>query len=173
MQLAGCEVNLARAGMWTSITLRALDDARWRAETRVQRHLDWGERPQGKLPVVAKVLLIEDEEATRLLIRVNLEGEGIELLEAGDGSMGIELARSAKPDLILLDVGLPVLDGWQVGRELKDDPSTYEIPLVFLSAHTRPDERERGLRIGAVDYITKPFDPTSLARRIRRILRAA
>jgi len=119
---------------------------------------------------VTKVLLIEDEEPTRLLIRVTLEAAGIELVEARDGSAGIELARAGRPDLILLDVELPVLDGWQIGRELLDDPATHQIPLVFLSARAHPDDRARGLRLGARDYITKPFDPTSLAGRIHEIL---
>jgi CheY-like chemotaxis protein len=105
---------------------------------------------------VTKVLLIEDDEPTRLLIRVNLEAAGIELLEARDGSAGIRLARTTQPDLILLDVGLPVLDGWQIGRELLDDPATHQIPLVFLSARAYPTDLERGLRLGARDYITKP-----------------
>jgi DNA-binding response OmpR family regulator len=120
-----------------------------------------------------RVLLIEDDEATRLLIRINLQAAGIELLEARDGSAGIELARSRRPDLILLDVELPVLDGWQVGRELLDDPATHEIPVVFLSGRTHPDDRQRGLRIGAREYITKPFDPTTLAARIEQILSQA
>jgi DNA-binding response OmpR family regulator len=119
---------------------------------------------------VVKVLLIEDQQATRRLVRVTFEAEGIELVEADDGSAGIELARLEKPDLILLDVALPVLDGWQVGRELKEDAATHEIPLVFLTARTEPAERERGLRLGATDYITKPFDPIALADRVKAII---
>ena len=119
---------------------------------------------------MTRVLLIEDDDATRLLVRVNLEATGIELIEAADGSAGIRLARATRPDLILLDVGLPVLDGWQIGRELLDDPATYEIPLVFISAHTQPSELERGRRLGARDYITKPFDPAALASRITEIV---
>jgi DNA-binding response OmpR family regulator len=122
---------------------------------------------------VPKVLLIDDDPAIRVLIRVNLEAAGIELLEAGDGETGLALARSARPDIIVLDVALPVLDGWQVGRELKDDPMTHEIPLVFMSAYAQREDLERGLRIGAVDYITKPFDPTALAHRLRQILAAS
>jgi DNA-binding response OmpR family regulator len=114
--------------------------------------------------------MIEDDAATRQLVRINLEAVGIDLLEAQDGSAGIELAREARPDLILLDVGLPVLDGWQIARELKDDPWTYEIPLVFVSARTHPNERERGLRIGAIDYIPKPFDPIELVDRVRSFI---
>jgi DNA-binding response OmpR family regulator len=122
---------------------------------------------------VTTVLLIEDDEPTRQLIRDTLEPAGIELVEARDGSAGIELARATQPDLILLDVGLPVLDGWRIGRELLDDPATHEIPLVFLSARAHPDDRARGLRIGARDYITKPFDPTTLAEQIEEIVAGA
>jgi two-component system alkaline phosphatase synthesis response regulator PhoP len=122
---------------------------------------------------VTKVLLIEDDAATRLLIRETLEAAGSELVEAADGQVGIDLARSGQPDLILLDIGLPVLDGWQVARELLDDATTYQIPLVFLSARTDPDDRARGLRLGARDYITKPFDPDTLAARIDAILAEA
>jgi len=122
---------------------------------------------------MTRVLLIEDDAATRSLIRDGLEAAGIELLEAGDGQVGLDLARSTGPDLILLDIGLPVLDGWQVARELLDDAVTYEIPLVFLSARADRDDRERGLRIGAVDYIKKPFDPMRLTERINEILAGA
>jgi DNA-binding response OmpR family regulator len=121
---------------------------------------------------VTKVLLVEDDESARQVIRENLEAAGIELVEAADGQVGIDLARSVRPDLIL-DVGLPVLDGWQVAHELLDDASTYEIPLVFLSARTSPADRERGRRLGARDYITKPFDPTALSGRINEILAEA
>jgi len=118
---------------------------------------------------VTRVLLIEDDEPTRQVIRVNLEAAGIELVEAAEGQVGIDLARTMQPDLILLDVGLPVLDGWQVARELLDDSVAYRIPLVFLSAYTSAADRERGLRLGARDYITKPFDPTTLPDRIEEI----
>jgi DNA-binding response OmpR family regulator len=119
---------------------------------------------------VAKVLIIEDDAAIRLLVRVNLAAEGIDLLEAREGAAGIELARSERPDLILLDVALPVLDGWQIGQELKEDAATHEIPLVFLTAHAHSSDRERGLRLGAADYITKPFDPGALARRVLELI---
>jgi DNA-binding response OmpR family regulator len=122
---------------------------------------------------VTKVLLIEDDEPTRQLVRDTLEAAGIEMVEARDGSAGIELARATQPDLILLDVGLPVLDGWRIGRELLDDPATYQIPLVFLSARAHPDDRARGLRLGAREYITKPFDPTTLAEQIKEVVAGA
>lgn len=117
-----------------------------------------------------KVLLIEDEAPVRLVIRVNLELAGIEVLEAADGRTGLELARLRKPDIILLDAVLPGLDGWQIAHELLTDRTTCEIPFVFLSAHADSSTRERALGLGALDYITKPFDPLSLADRIEELL---
>src|SRR2546425_107930 len=119
---------------------------------------------------MTKVLLIEDDAPLRLVVRVNLELAGIEVVEAADGRTGLEFARSGKPDLILLDAVLPELDGWQVARELLADQATCEIPLVFLSAHADSSTRERALGLGACDYITKPFDPLSLPARIEEFL---
>lgn len=119
---------------------------------------------------MTKVLLIEDEAPVRLVVRVNLELAGIEVVEAAEGRTGLELARSRKPDLILLDAVLPGLDGWQIAHALLTDSATCTIPLVFLSAHADNSTRERALRLGARDYITKPFDPLSLAARIEELL---
>ena len=120
---------------------------------------------------MAKLLLIEDDAATRLLVREALEAAGMELLEASDGQVGARPRSDyVEPDPILLDVGLPVLDGLQAARGLLEGGVTHGIPLVFLSARTAHDDRERGLRLGARDYITKPFDPTRLAERVKRIL---
>jgi DNA-binding response OmpR family regulator len=116
------------------------------------------------------VLLIEDEASIRLIIRVNLELAGIHVLEAADGRTGLELAHSRKLDLILLDAVLPGLSGWQVAHELLADHATRRIPLVFLSGHADSSTRERALQLGALDYITKPFDPLSLAARIEELL---
>ena len=118
---------------------------------------------------MSKILLIEDEAGVRLFVRVNFELDGLEVLEAEDGAAGLELARAEQPDLILLDAQLPVLDGWQVAEELLHDPSTCEIPIVFLSAHADSTIRERALQLGATDYVTKPFDPVALAVRINQI----
>jgi two-component system alkaline phosphatase synthesis response regulator PhoP len=97
----------------------------------------------------AKVLLIDDEAAVRLIVRLNLELSGVELVEAADGAAGLELARTERPDLILLDAVLPGLDGWQVAHELLHDSSTRDIPIVFFSAHTDSTTRERALELGA------------------------
>ena len=119
---------------------------------------------------MTRVLVIDDEAPIRLLCRVNLEAEGMEVLEAGDGPAGLEQARSAGPDVILLDVMMPGLDGWAVAEELVDDESTRDIPIVFLTARAELRDRARGLELGGVDYVTKPFNPVELASRVRNLL---
>jgi two-component system alkaline phosphatase synthesis response regulator PhoP len=117
-----------------------------------------------------RVLVIDDEAPIRLLCRVNLEAERMQVLEAVDGPSGLELARRERPDVVLLDVMMPGLDGWGVAEELLDDESTSEIPIVFLTARAEFRDRAKGLDIGGVDYITKPFNPVELAPLVRRLL---
>jgi DNA-binding response OmpR family regulator len=139
---------------------------------------------------VIRVLHIDDEAVIRLLCRVNLEPEGMEVIEAADGWTGVELAKREKPDLILLGVNLPGgtaprvnlppgtkpwFDatkpiGFQVAEELRNDQETREMPIVFLTARCKLEGRARGFDLGAVDYIPKPFDPTELAARLRGLL---
>jgi DNA-binding response OmpR family regulator len=119
---------------------------------------------------VTKVLVVDDEAPIRLLCRVNLEAEGMEVIEAADGHTGLELARSEHPDVILLDVMMPAMDGWQVAEQLFDDSQAGEIPLVFLTARAELRDRARGLELGGVDYITKPFNPVELASVVQRLL---
>jgi CheY-like chemotaxis protein len=108
------------------------------------------------------VLVVDDEAAIRLLCRVNLRLEGLDTAEAGDGVTALELARRLKPDLILLDVMMPEVDGWQVADALSRDPELEELPVVFLSARAEPADYAHGYDLGAVGYVTKPFDPTTL-----------
>jgi DNA-binding response OmpR family regulator len=117
-----------------------------------------------------RVLVIDDEAPIRLLCRVNLEAEGMVVLEAGDGPAGLAEARSGNPDVILLDVMMPGLDGWAVAEELVDDDSTRDIPIVFLTARAELRDRARGLELGGVDYVTKPFNPVELASLVRNLL---
>lgn len=112
---------------------------------------------------MARVLVIDDEAPIRLLCRVNLEAEGMEVLEASDGPTGLEKARNEEPDVILLDVMMPGLDGWQVAEELLDSERTSSIPIVFLTARAEVRDRARGLDLGGIDYVTKPFNPVELA----------
>ena len=116
------------------------------------------------------VLVIDDEAPIRLLCRVNLEAEGMEVLEAADGPSGLEKAREQTPDVVLLDVMMPGLDGWRVAEELLDDTSTSGIPIVFLTARAELRDRARGIDLGGVDYITKPFNPVELAPMVRGLL---
>ena len=112
---------------------------------------------------MTRVLVIDDEAPIRLLCRVNLEAEGMEVLEASDGPTGLEKARNDEPDVILLDVMMPGLDGWQVAEELLDGERTNSIPIVFLTARAEVRDRARGLDLGGIDYVTKPFNPVELA----------
>lgn len=119
---------------------------------------------------VTRVLVIDDEAPIRLLCRVNLEAEGMEVLEAPDGPSGLELARTGRPDVILLDVMMPGLDGWRVAEELLEDERTSRIPIIFLTARAEFRDRARGLDIGGVDYVTKPFNPLELASLVDDLL---
>jgi DNA-binding response OmpR family regulator len=119
---------------------------------------------------MTRVLVIDDEAPIRLLCRVNLEAEGMSVLEASDGPSGLEAASSAMPDVILLDVMMPGLDGWGVAEALLETDETAQIPIIFLTARAEFRDRARGLDIGGVDYITKPFNPVELAPLVRALL---
>jgi two-component system alkaline phosphatase synthesis response regulator PhoP len=119
-----------------------------------------------------KVLVIDDEAPIRLLCRVNLEAEGIEVAEAGDGESGLELARTEEPDAILLDVMLPGLHGWAVAERLLEDEKTSGIPIIFLTARADLRDRARGMDLGGIDYVTKPFNPVELAPLVRDVVAA-
>ncbi len=119
-----------------------------------------------------KVLVIDDEAPIRLLCRVNLEAEGMEVVEAADGRAGLDVARAERPDLILLDVMMPGLDGWAVAEELVGDEETAGIPIVFLTARADVRDRARGIDLGGVDYVTKPFNPVELATLVQGVIAA-
>jgi DNA-binding response OmpR family regulator len=119
---------------------------------------------------MTKVLVIDDEAPIRLLCRVNLEAEGMDVIEAADGPSGVDKARAESPDVILLDVMMPTLDGWRVAEHLLDDPTTKDIPIIFLTARAEFRDRARGLDIGGVDYVTKPFNPLELAPLVQSLL---
>jgi DNA-binding response OmpR family regulator len=131
-----------------------------------------GEIEQGRDTgtVATRVLVIDDEPPIRLLCRVNLEAEGMEVLEAEDGPSGLAKARAEAPDVVLLDVMMPGLDGWGVAEELLDDDRTSAIPIVFLTARAELRDRARGIDLGGVDYVTKPFNPVELAPLVRELL---
>jgi len=116
------------------------------------------------------ILIVDDESAIRLVCRLNLDAVGFQTLEAPDGETALELARAEHPDLILLDVMLPGIDGWGVAEELSGDPKTREIPILFLSARSDPADEARGHQVGALGYVTKPFDPEELIGRVQDVL---
>jgi DNA-binding response OmpR family regulator len=119
---------------------------------------------------VPRVLVVDDEAPIRLLCRVNLEAEGMEVLEAPDGPSGLETARRERPDVVLLDVMMPGLDGWRVAEELVENTETSGIPIIFLTARAELRDRARGIDLGGLDYVTKPFNPVELAPLIRDVL---
>jgi len=116
------------------------------------------------------VLVIDDEGPIRLLCRVNLEAAGMEVREAQDGPSGVEAARAEHPDVILLDVMMPGMDGWEVFGELLKEDRTAKIPIVFLTARAELRDQARGLELGGVDYVTKPFNPLDLAQLVEDLL---
>jgi two-component system, OmpR family, phosphate regulon response regulator PhoB len=119
---------------------------------------------------MTQVLVIDDEAPIRLLCRVNLEAEGMAVIEAADGPSGLEQAREHVPDVVLLDVMMPGLDGWRVAEHLLEDERTNEIPIIFLTARAEFRDRARGLDLGGIDYVTKPFNPLELAPLVRELL---
>jgi len=117
------------------------------------------------------VLVVDDEHAIRLLCRVNLSASGLDVLEAENGRNGVELARRERPDLVLLDVMMPDVDGWAVARELAEDDRTREIPIVFLTARADAADRRMGQQLGGVGYVVKPFDPVTIGDFVEGVIR--
>jgi CheY-like chemotaxis protein len=126
-----------------------------------------GGRPQESAPLV---LLVDDERAIRTICRVNLEGDGLAVTEASEGTEALEEVRRKRPSLVLLDVMMPGVDGWGVAERLAEDSETRDIPVVFLSARAAREDRLRAQELGAVGYIVKPFDPLDLAGTVREVL---
>jgi DNA-binding response OmpR family regulator len=119
---------------------------------------------------VRRVLVVDDERSIRLLCRVNLSASGIDVLEAENGTTALELARREQPDLVLLDVMMPDVDGWTVARELADDERTREIPIVFLTARAEAADKRMGQQLGGVGYVVKPFDPVTIGEFVERVI---
>ena len=113
-----------------------------------------------------RILLVEDNELNRDMLGRRLARIGFEVICAIDGQAGVDAARGEHPDLILLDMSLPVIDGWQAARELKMLPETAAIPIIALTAHAMAGEREKALAAGCDDFDTKPVDFARLAERI-------
>ncbi len=119
---------------------------------------------------MVKILLVEDNEDNRDMLIRRLQRRGYDVVVALDGADGVNVAQSEMPDLILMDMGLPVLDGWQAAGLLKSDPSTGHIPIIGLSANAMAGDRERGLDAGCDDYDTKPVEINRLLEKIQALL---
>jgi CheY-like chemotaxis protein len=117
-----------------------------------------------------KILYVEDNEDNVYMLVRRLKRHGFEVLVAPDGEQGVALAQSEHPDLIVMDLNMPVLDGWEATRRLKGAPETKAIPIIALSAHAMTGDRERALEAGCDDYDTKPVRIDSLMAKIRTLL---
>ncbi len=117
-----------------------------------------------------KILLVEDNEMNRDMLSRRLQKRGYDVVLAEDGQQGVSLAQSEAPVLILMDMSLPVLDGWEATRQLKATPATRSIPIIALTAHAMAGDRERALEAGADDFDTKPIELTRLLEKIEALL---
>jgi two-component system, OmpR family, alkaline phosphatase synthesis response regulator PhoP len=119
---------------------------------------------------IKKILVVDDEPDVISLLTLMLKSQGYNVITAGDGQEGLEKARKENPDLILLDVMLPKMDGYKVARMLKFDENFSAIPIILLTAKIQEKDRQTGLEMGANDYMTKPFDTALLLSKIKAIL---
>jgi len=118
----------------------------------------------------ARVLIVDDDTVVRRMLQLSFESEGFDVLTAGDGLEGLESMRANKPDVVVLDIMMPKLDGMKVMRELNDDDDLRGTPVILLSAKATSLDIELGLKAGAADYVTKPCDPIDLVDRVRSLL---
>jgi len=117
-----------------------------------------------------KILYVEDNDDNVYVVRKRLTRAGFTILVAGDGAQGVAMATTERPDLILMDLSLPVIDGWEATRRLKAAPETRHIPVIALTAHAMTGDRERALEAGCNDFDTKPVEVERLLRKIRALL---
>ncbi len=118
----------------------------------------------------AKIAIIDDNEAIVEMLRRKLEKEDFEVLCCSDSAVAVELCRSGKPDLIILDILMPGKSGWEIMEELKQDPVTLDAPVIISTVKNRPEDLERGRELGAADYIAKPYVFGDLMEKIRALL---
>jgi CheY-like chemotaxis protein len=119
-----------------------------------------------------KILLVEDNEMNRDMLSRRLERKGYQIVMAVDGAEGVSMAKSEAPDLILMDMSLPVLNGWEATGKIKQDPETQAIPVIALTAHAMASDREKALSAGCEDYDTKPIELPRLLEKIETLLKA-
>jgi CheY-like chemotaxis protein len=122
---------------------------------------------------MTKVLLVEDNEMNRDMLSRRLIRRGFQVVFAIDGQQGVDLARSEQPDIILMDMGLPVIDGWEATRRVKADNATRSVPVIGLTAHAMSGDREKSIEAGCDDYATKPVEFDRLMGKIERLIGAA
>lgn len=120
---------------------------------------------------MSRILIVEDNEMNRDMLSRRLERRGYEVILAMDGRLGLAVARTESPDLILMDMSLPEIDGWEVARRLKSDDTTRSIPVIALTAHAMTSDRQRALEAGCDDYDTKPVEFERLLTKIQTMLR--
>jgi len=116
------------------------------------------------------ILLVEDHEDNRIVYRTVLQHFGYTVLEAFDGEEGIRRAREELPDLILMDISIPRIDGWEATRMLKADPATQRIPIIALTAHALPEDRAQAVSVGCDGYLAKPIEPRRVLEEVQRAL---
>jgi CheY-like chemotaxis protein len=119
---------------------------------------------------VSRILLVEDNEMNRDMLSRRLERRGYQVVIAVDGQQGVDMARTESPDLILLDMSLPVIDGWEAARQLKSDAATARVPIIALTAHAMSGDREKAIEAGCNDYDTKPVDLARLIDKMESLL---
>jgi two-component system cell cycle response regulator DivK len=122
---------------------------------------------------MSRILIVEDNEMNRDMLSRRLERKGYEVIMAMDGRRGLAAARNEAPDLILMDMSLPEIDGWEVARQLKSDTTTRSIPVIALTAHAMTSDRQKALEAGCDDYDTKPVEFQRLLTKIQAMLRSA
>jgi len=121
---------------------------------------------------MTRVLLVEDNEMNRDMLSRRLMRRGFEVIFAVDGQQGVDLARSERPDIILMDMSLPILDGWEATRRVKADNATRSVPVIGLTAHAMSGDREKAIEAGCDDYDTKPVELERLIGKMERLLAA-
>jgi CheY-like chemotaxis protein len=126
-----------------------------------------GSKMDAKSP---RVLVVDDDPTARMLCSINLQLEGLQVLEAADGRRGLARARLETPDLVVTDVAMPGLNGFELAEALRRDENTAQIPLIFLSGEVNADNEARAHGLGALAYVTKPFDPSALATLVADVL---
>ena len=117
-----------------------------------------------------KILVIEDDPSALRLVQYTLEQEGYQVLAATNGLAGIRKAQNEEPDLLVLDIMLPGIDGFEICHRLRAEPQTAQLPILMLSAKAQETDKATGLKVGADDYITKPADPSEIINRVRTLL---